>query len=110
MPPSSEPCDIPNCDGTAATTISPRDTRRQVRPRDRTDTFREGPVISIASNSSDNEVSPAFEHSYSFSAAGGWLYTEWSEVFIILGSFPLLSFLNSKKDHRPDYIRQKLNT
>lgn len=82
MPPSSEPCDIPNCDGTAATTISPRDTRRQVRPRDRTDTFREGPVISIASNSSDNEIRPKFEHSFSFSAAGGWLYTEWSEVLI----------------------------
>lgn len=80
MPPSSEPCDIPNCDGTVATTISPRDTRRQLRPRERTDTFRAGPVISIASNSSDNEVSPPYENPFSFSAAGGWLYTEWSEV------------------------------
>lgn len=81
MPPSSEICDIPNCDGTAVTTVSPRlDARRQVRPKDRTDTFREGPIISLAANVSENEVSPTLGPSYSFTAAGGWLYTEWSEV------------------------------
>ncbi|XP_068620174.1 ADAMTS-like protein 4 isoform X2 [Battus philenor] len=81
MPPSSEPCDIPNCDGTAVATNteSRLDSRRQVRPKDRTDSFREGPVISLAANNTENEVSPYIEPSYSYTAAGGWLYTEWSE-------------------------------
>ncbi|XP_049876741.1 thrombospondin type-1 domain-containing protein 4-like [Pectinophora gossypiella] len=80
MPPSNEPCDIPNCDGTPLTTVSPRlDARRQVRPNDRIDSFREGPVISLANNSTENEISPTLGPSYSFSAAGGWLHTEWSE-------------------------------
>lgn len=87
MPPSSELCDIPNCDGTAVTSSIPRlDSRRQVRPRDhvdRVDTFREGPVISLATNLTDNDViTPA--PFYSFTAAGGWLYTEWSEVRITI--------------------------
>ncbi|XP_026742853.1 thrombospondin type-1 domain-containing protein 4-like [Trichoplusia ni] len=80
MPPSSELCDIRNCDGTPATTIAPRlDARRQVRPKDRTDTFKEGPIISLATNLSDTDVGTTVAPSYSFSAGGGWLYTEWSE-------------------------------
>ncbi|XP_045522830.1 thrombospondin type-1 domain-containing protein 4-like [Pieris brassicae] len=82
MPPSSEPCEVPNCDGTseAKDEKTPRlDARRQIRTREHTDTFREGPVISLASNISENEVSPTLGPSYSFTAAGGWLYTEWSQ-------------------------------
>ncbi|XP_026494042.2 thrombospondin type-1 domain-containing protein 4-like [Vanessa tameamea] len=80
MPPSEEACEIPNCDGKPASEVSPRlDARRQVRPNDRVDTFREGPVISLASNVSDNEINLTHEPKYSFTAAGGWLYTEWSE-------------------------------
>ncbi|CAH0724437.1 unnamed protein product, partial [Brenthis ino] len=80
-PPSKELCDVPNCDGTPANAnSSPRlDARRQIRPYDNIDTFREGPVISLATNVSDNEISPLEEPKYSFSAAGGWLYTEWSQ-------------------------------
>ncbi|XP_014365887.2 thrombospondin type-1 domain-containing protein 4 isoform X2 [Papilio machaon] len=82
MPPSSEPCDIPNCDGTAVKTNTEArlDARRQVRPKDRTETFREGPVISLAANVTENEVTPTMDSSsFSYSAPGGWLYTEWSE-------------------------------
>lgn len=81
MPPSSELCDIPNCDGTVTTDAPRPDTRRQVRPRDRTDTFRDGPVISLARNVTDNEIGPTLsQQSFSHTGAGGWLYTEWSEV------------------------------
>ena len=82
MPPNKEVCEIPNCDGTRPSTDhSPRlDARRQVRPDDRVDAFREGPVLALAANVSDNELSPVQEAKYSFSAAGGWLYTEWSQV------------------------------
>lgn len=83
MPPSSELCDIPNCDGTAVTSSVPRlDSRRQVRPKDRfdrTDTFRADTIISLTSNLTDNDVVATPAPSYSFAAAGGWLYTEWSE-------------------------------
>lgn len=80
MPPSSEPCDIPNCDGTAVKSGTPRlDARRNVRPKDRTDTFRDGPVISLDNNVSENDITPSLSTNYNFSAAGGWLYTEWSE-------------------------------
>lgn len=80
MPPSSERCNVPNCDGSVTTTALPRlDSRRQVRPKDRTDHFREGPVITLATNLTDNEITSTPPTSYSFSAGGGWLYTEWSE-------------------------------
>ncbi|XP_041984627.1 thrombospondin type-1 domain-containing protein 4-like [Aricia agestis] len=78
MPPSSEPCDIPNCDGTAKGSSPRLDARRQVRPIDRTDTFRDGPVISVPANVSRDvgfKVGPAYSHT----GLGGWLYTEWSE-------------------------------
>ncbi|CAB3228800.1 unnamed protein product [Arctia plantaginis] len=79
MPPSSELCDILNCDGTATTTAVPRlDARRQVRTKDRTDTFRAGPVISLATNYNDTDINMTPEPHYTFSAGGGWLYTEWS--------------------------------
>ncbi|XP_050674394.1 ADAMTS-like protein 4 isoform X2 [Leptidea sinapis] len=79
MPPNSEPCDIPNCDGSAISNTPRLDARRQVRPKDHTETFREGPIISLATNVSDNDVSPSSGPSYTFTGAGGWLYTEWSE-------------------------------
>lgn len=84
MPPSSERCNVPNCDGSVTTTALPRlDSRRQVRPKDRTDHFREGPVITLATNLTDNEITSTPPTSYSFSAGGGWLYTEWSEASMI---------------------------
>ncbi|CAG9123813.1 unnamed protein product [Plutella xylostella] len=80
MPPNSEPCDIPNCDGTASTTEAPRvDQRRQIRPGPRTDAFHGGPVISLSPNASDNEVGAPYEPRYKADSQGaGWLYTEWS--------------------------------
>lgn len=50
--------------------------QKRVKPGEHTDTFREGPIYTVSINDSDIEISPK----YSFSAAGGWLYTEWSEV------------------------------
>ncbi|XP_059060914.1 thrombospondin type-1 domain-containing protein 4-like [Achroia grisella] len=80
MPSTSESCDIPNCDGTAVKSATPRlDARRNIRPNDGTDTFRDGPVISLVSNASENDITPTMSTNYSFSASGGWLYTEWSE-------------------------------
>lgn len=88
MPPSSEVCDIPSCDGTNLPNDVPRpDARRQVK-KDRIDAFRDGPVISLAANSSENEIGSNIERSFSHSGAGGWLYTEWSEVdidFVTIG-------------------------
>lgn len=85
MPPNTESCNIPNCDGTAVTPTVPRlDTRRQVRPKDRTDTFREGPVITLATNLSDDFAPSTAAPNYTFSGAGGWLYTEWSTVISFL--------------------------
>lgn len=79
MPPSSEPCNIPNCDGTVSSTESPRpDARRQIRTGENVDEFRGGPVITLQSNKTGPKTLQ--ESSFSFSAAGGWLYTEWSEV------------------------------
>nr|XP_032519518.1 thrombospondin type-1 domain-containing protein 4-like [Danaus plexippus plexippus] len=81
MPPSKEPCDIPNCDGTARTDSTPRlDGRRHVNPYDRVDAFHETkPKVTLANNVSAIEVHPKHESKYTHSAAGGWLYTEWSQ-------------------------------
>lgn len=80
MPPSSEVCEIPNCDGTAVSNDIPRlDARRQVK-KDRIDNFRDGPLISLAANTSANEIGSSLDSNYKHSGAGGWLYTEWSEV------------------------------
>lgn len=85
MPPSKEVCNVPNCDGTQNTGSAPRlDARRQVRPNDHVDTFREGPILSLVSNVSDIEISSVQDNKYSFSAGGGWLHTEWSEVIMCL--------------------------
>lgn len=93
MPQSSEACDIPNCDRTPVTPETPRlDTRRQVRPKDRTDNFREGPIITLASNVTEEYGSTPAPAAFSFSAAGGWLYTDWSDVSIYL--FAKLSPVN----------------
>lgn len=81
MPTSSEACDIPNCDRTAVTPEAPRlDTKRQVRPRDRIENFRDGPIITLATNLSEEYHPTLAPAAYSFSAAGGWLYTDWSDV------------------------------
>lgn len=47
-----------------------------MRPQDHTDTFRDGSLYTVAVNSTDVDLGPE----YSFSAAAGWLYTDWSEV------------------------------
>lgn len=84
MPSSSEACDIPNCDRKAVTPETPRlDTRRQVHPKDRIDNFREGPIITLATNVTEEYGSTPAPAAYSFSAAGGWLYTDWSDVSFI---------------------------
>lgn len=49
---------------------------KRVKPREHTDSFRDGPVYTVAVNSSDLDIGPE----YSFNAAAGWLYTDWSEV------------------------------
>lgn len=98
MPPSSEPCDIPNCDGTNKADSPRLDARRQVRPKDKTDLFRDGPVISLASNTLENEVTPVLSTNYSFSAAGGWLYTEWSEVSLFAYYYTLIQHSSPERD------------
>ncbi|GBP09805.1 ADAMTS-like protein 4 [Eumeta japonica] len=80
MPASSEPCDVPNCDGSPSVVAAARpDTRRQVRVGDGTDNFRDSPVYQFAVNTSDNDIASVLGPEYAFSAAGGWLYTDWSE-------------------------------
>lgn len=91
MPPSSKPCDIPNCDRSANAPSIPRlDARRQVRPKDTTETFRQGPVITLSSNVTEITSAPTLN--YSFSSAGGWLYTDWSEVCNIPFTFLYFTF------------------
>ncbi|XP_028169926.1 thrombospondin type-1 domain-containing protein 4-like [Ostrinia furnacalis] len=68
-PITSEVCNIPNCDGSEQIGV------RGVRTQEHTDTFRDGPVYSVAVNSTDFDVGPE----YSFGATAGWLYTDWSE-------------------------------
>ncbi|XP_072943030.1 thrombospondin type-1 domain-containing protein 4-like [Epargyreus clarus] len=72
-PPTTESCNIPDCP-TNSGEVRQVESKRH-RPRDRIDTFREGPVYTISVNSSDYDIGPE----YSFSAAAGWLYTDWSE-------------------------------
>lgn len=69
-PVTTEICNIPNCDGTQQIGT------RGVRTQENTDAFRDGPVYTVAVNSSDFDVGPE----YSFGATAGWLYTDWSEV------------------------------
>lgn len=98
MPPSKEPCDIPNCDGTARTDSTPRlDGRRHVNPYDRVDAFHETkPKVTLANNVSAIEVHPKHESKYTHSAAGGWLYTEWSQVKHFLIKKNLVLLLNQR--------------
>ncbi|XP_026742771.1 ADAMTS-like protein 4 isoform X2 [Trichoplusia ni] len=72
-PTTTETCDIPDCK--SGSEVRPVASKRVLRPREHTDAFREGPVYSVAVNSTDLDVGPE----YSFSATAGWLYTEWSE-------------------------------
>lgn len=66
-----------------------------MKPRDHTETFRDGPVYTVAVNSSDLDLGPE----YSFSAAAGWLYTDWSEV-----CSTKLIFYNDKTDMKCDFF------
>ncbi|KAL0869886.1 hypothetical protein ABMA27_006086 [Loxostege sticticalis] len=68
-PVTTEICNIPICDGTQQIGT------RGVRTQENTDAFRDGPVYTVAVNSSDFDVGPE----YSFGATAGWLYTDWSE-------------------------------
>ncbi|KAJ8717888.1 hypothetical protein PYW07_005818 [Mythimna separata] len=74
-PPTSEKCNIPDCDKPSADEVRQVSTKRVTRPREHTDTFREGPVYTVAVNDTELDVGPE----YTFSAAAGWLYTDWSE-------------------------------
>uniref|UniRef100_A0A2A4K7Z3 PLAC domain-containing protein n=1 Tax=Heliothis virescens TaxID=7102 RepID=A0A2A4K7Z3_HELVI len=75
-PPVSESCVIPDCDPPIGGEVRQISSKRVIRPRDHTDTFREGPVYTVIVNDTEMDVGPA----YSFSAAtSGWLYTDWSE-------------------------------
>ncbi|XP_069361388.1 ADAMTS-like protein 4 isoform X1 [Maniola hyperantus] len=70
-PTTTETCKIPDC----GLTPGIRQVERS-KPRLQTDTFRDGPVYTIAVNSSDTELGPE----YSFNTGvGGWLQTDWSE-------------------------------
>ncbi|KAI8420131.1 hypothetical protein MSG28_008710 [Choristoneura fumiferana] len=71
-PPTTEPCDIPNC----SDEVKQIETRRVKRPRDHIDSFHDGPVYSVSVNSTENEIGPEYTFN---NAAAGWLFTEWSE-------------------------------
>ncbi|XP_037295317.1 ADAMTS-like protein 4 [Manduca sexta] len=71
-PSTTEPCDIPRCDDNYG--MRHIETKRPTQ-REHTDTFREGPVYTVAVNTSDIDIGPE----YSFNAPAGWIYTEWSE-------------------------------
>ncbi|XP_059060915.1 thrombospondin type-1 domain-containing protein 4-like [Achroia grisella] len=72
-PPITEPCNIPDC--IPPTTGITLGGRSAISPRENTDTFRDGPVYTVAANSTDIDIGPL----YTFSAPAGWLYTEWTE-------------------------------
>ncbi|XP_041984810.1 A disintegrin and metalloproteinase with thrombospondin motifs 7-like [Aricia agestis] len=65
-PTTTEACNIPNC-----AHIAVRPAERQ---NDQTDHFRDGPVYTVALNSTDFDIGPEYSLS-----AGGWQYTNWSE-------------------------------
>ncbi|KAI5635123.1 ADAM-TS spacer 1 domain-containing protein [Phthorimaea operculella] len=73
-PSTTDTCNIPDC---IRNTPEVYLDRRLIRPRDRpiTDTFRAGPVYTITVNDTESDLGPE----YTFSAAAGWLYTDWSE-------------------------------
>ncbi|XP_012552013.1 thrombospondin type-1 domain-containing protein 4 isoform X2 [Bombyx mori] len=73
-PPTTEMCNIPNCDDLSLGPVRRIESKR-TRNKELTDTFREGPVYTVSINTTESEIGPE----YSFNAAAGWLYTEWSE-------------------------------
>lgn len=74
-PPTTEMCNIPSCDDLSLGPVRRIESKR-TRNKELTDTFREGPVYTVSINTTESEIGPE----YSFNAAAGWLYTEWSEV------------------------------
>ncbi|XP_050550580.1 thrombospondin type-1 domain-containing protein 4 [Spodoptera frugiperda] len=74
-PTTSEKCVIPDCDKVIGGEVRQILSKRVTKQKDHTDNFREGPVYTVAVNSTDFDVGPE----YSFSPAAGWLYTDWSE-------------------------------
>ncbi|XP_045452791.1 ADAMTS-like protein 4 [Melitaea cinxia] len=68
-PPTTDTCNIPDC------SIGIRQIARS-RPRIQTDTFRDGPVYTVAVNTSDDDLGPEYRFS---PGVGSWLYTDWSE-------------------------------
>lgn len=73
-PPTTDTCNIPDC-STGIRHIA------RSKPRIQTDTFRDGPVYTIAVNTSDDDLGPEYRFSPS---VGSWLYTDWSEVCSVL--------------------------
>ncbi|XP_052755771.1 thrombospondin type-1 domain-containing protein 4-like [Galleria mellonella] len=72
-PPTTEPCNIPDClPSTSDITFK---SKSALLPRENTDAFRDGPVYTVAANSTDIDIGPE----YTFNAAAGWLYTDWTE-------------------------------
>ncbi|CAG9123819.1 unnamed protein product [Plutella xylostella] len=78
-PETIQNCEIPNCNNTDvevnSESIEEIDTSRFNGRRIQTDNFRDGPVYTVSVNNSDDVIGPE----YSYSAAGGWLFTDWSE-------------------------------
>nr|XP_026492612.1 thrombospondin type-1 domain-containing protein 4-like [Vanessa tameamea]XP_026492619.1 thrombospondin type-1 domain-containing protein 4-like [Vanessa tameamea] len=70
-PSTTDTCNIPDCGlNTGVRHID------RLKSRVQTDTFKDGPIYTIAVNTSDDDLGPE----YSFSAGvGSWLYTDWSE-------------------------------
>ncbi|KAJ0174140.1 hypothetical protein K1T71_010286 [Dendrolimus kikuchii] len=73
-PATTEQCNVPDCNQFQSGEVRRIEPKR-VRTRDHTEHFHDGPVYSLSVNSSDMDIGPE----YTFSAAAGWLYTDWSE-------------------------------
>lgn len=73
-PPTTEQCDVSDCKQFQSGEVRRIEPKR-VGTRDHTEHFRDGPVYSMAVNSSNIDIGPE----YSLSSTAGWLYTEWSE-------------------------------
>lgn len=69
-PQAKEVCQIPDCFTYAAEHKEVIQAKRKSKAA--IDNFESGPIYTVTVNTTDDN--------YSFSAAGGWLYTEWSEV------------------------------
>lgn len=74
-PPTTENCNVPNCNEFDGGEVRQISSKRIPRPREHTDNFRAGPIFTLAVNSTDFDIGPE----YSLSTTTGWLYTDWSK-------------------------------